>query len=229
MRCIRSSRACTSTCTATSSGIRLRSISSRQKSKSVCEAEGNPTSISLNPQATSRSNKRSLRAVSIGSTSAWFPSRRSTLHHAGALSIVFEGQLLSWSRKSATGRYFVLGSFSISSSPTPQKVKGRQRFSPLTASQSSSLEQPQPGTIIRPSSGRLRASLSEPVIAFGLLSSSFVRRIDIKDVYRLNISLTAAIRQGEPAAPVAVCSKTSTPICCTHYTGVVLSAGQEKP
>ena len=37
------SRARTNTCIVTSAGIRSRSISSRQKSKSVCEAEGNPT------------------------------------------------------------------------------------------------------------------------------------------------------------------------------------------
>jgi len=43
---------------------------------------GNPTSISLKPIFTSMSNMRRLRAPSMGSISAWFPSRRSTLHQS---------------------------------------------------------------------------------------------------------------------------------------------------
>src|SRR3546814_154325 len=54
----------------TSSGILFCSISSRTKSKSVCEAEGKPTSISLKPISTSSSNMRRLRAPFIGSTRA---------------------------------------------------------------------------------------------------------------------------------------------------------------
>ena len=66
-------------------GSGLPSISLRTKSNSTCEAEGKPTSISLKPIATSVSNMRSLRAMSIGSISAWLPSRRSTLHQIGRL------------------------------------------------------------------------------------------------------------------------------------------------
>ena len=47
VRAINSSRACVSTWIVTSSGIRSSSISIRIKSKSGCEAEGKPTSISL--------------------------------------------------------------------------------------------------------------------------------------------------------------------------------------
>ena len=53
-------------------------------SKSVCDAEGNPTSISLKPSSTSSANRRRLRGVSIGLTSAWLPSRRSVEHQIGA-------------------------------------------------------------------------------------------------------------------------------------------------
>jgi hypothetical protein len=54
------------------------------KSKSGWEAAGNPTSISLKPQCTSRSTLRRFREGSIGSIRAWLPSRRSTLHQRGA-------------------------------------------------------------------------------------------------------------------------------------------------
>ena len=47
VRSISSSRAWVSTWMTTSSGIRSSSMSMRTKSKSVCEAEGKPTSISL--------------------------------------------------------------------------------------------------------------------------------------------------------------------------------------
>ncbi|OQV66804.1 hypothetical protein AK51_01630 [Serratia nematodiphila DZ0503SBS1] len=49
VRSIRSSRDCVSTWIVTSSGISRSSISVRTKSKSVCDAEGNATSISLKP------------------------------------------------------------------------------------------------------------------------------------------------------------------------------------
>jgi hypothetical protein len=82
----------------TSSGITRSSISSRQKSNSVCEAEGKPISICLKPVATSRSNMRRLRCRSMGSISAWLPSRRSTLHHSGARDSFASGQ-----RRSVSG------------------------------------------------------------------------------------------------------------------------------
>ena len=86
VRSISSGRACVSTAIVTSSGIRSCSTSERTKSKSVFEADGKPTSISLTPSASSRSKKRRLRAASIGLTSAWFPSRRSVEHQIGARS-----------------------------------------------------------------------------------------------------------------------------------------------
>ena len=55
-------------------------MSWRTKSKSGWLADGKPTSISLKPICTTVSNIRSLRAGSIGSMSAWLPSRRSTEH-----------------------------------------------------------------------------------------------------------------------------------------------------
>ena len=57
---------------------------SRRKSKSVCDADGNPTSISLKPIVTNWSNIRRLRTGSMGSIRAWLPSRRSTEHQIGA-------------------------------------------------------------------------------------------------------------------------------------------------
>ena len=66
-----------------SAGIRSSSTSRRTKSKSVFDADGKPTSISLTPSATSRSNIFCLRAESIGLTSAWLPSRRSVEHQIG--------------------------------------------------------------------------------------------------------------------------------------------------
>ena len=61
VRSIGSGRACVSTWMTTSSGIRPSSIKRRTKSNSTWEADGNPTSISLNPMRTSVSNMRSLR------------------------------------------------------------------------------------------------------------------------------------------------------------------------
>jgi hypothetical protein len=45
---------------------------------------GKATSISLNPHSSSRSQNCSLRALSIGSASAWLPSRRSVESQRGA-------------------------------------------------------------------------------------------------------------------------------------------------
>lgn len=67
----------------TSLGMRLSSISLRTKLKSVSDAEGNATSISFRPTATNCSKKRSLRAASMGSISAWLPSRMSVLIQIG--------------------------------------------------------------------------------------------------------------------------------------------------
>src|SRR5258708_6335864 len=58
---------------------------------------------------TSVSNILSLRAGSIGSMSAWLPSRRSTLHQRGALVIRADGQVRSSRRAGRNGRYFSNG------------------------------------------------------------------------------------------------------------------------
>ncbi len=78
---------CVSTWIVTSSGIRSCSISARQNSYSVSDAAGKPISISLKPISTSTLKNSSFSSRFIGTISAWLPSRRSTLHHMGALSI----------------------------------------------------------------------------------------------------------------------------------------------
>jgi hypothetical protein len=87
----------------TSSGISLSSMSLRRKSNSTCDADGNPTSISLKPMDTSASNMRSLRGMSMGSISAWLPSRRSTLHHMGGRVSTASGQVRSVRRTGVNG------------------------------------------------------------------------------------------------------------------------------
>ena len=78
--------ACTSTWMVTSSGMRLRSMSSRTKSKSGWEAAGKPTSMCLKPMWVISAHICSFWATVMGSTSAWLPSRRSTAHQSGARS-----------------------------------------------------------------------------------------------------------------------------------------------
>ena len=95
VRSIKCSLAWVKTCTVTSSGMWPPSINSRKKLKSVSEAEGKPTSISLKPIATRILNMRILRNESIGSISAWLPSRRSTEHQVGAFVIIWSGHVLS--------------------------------------------------------------------------------------------------------------------------------------
>jgi hypothetical protein len=84
VRSIKSSRACTSTWSHTSSGARFSSMSRRLKVNSVFEADGKPTSISLKPIFTSVWNNSSFCDTFIGTASAWLPSRKSTLHQRGA-------------------------------------------------------------------------------------------------------------------------------------------------
>ena len=79
---------------------------SRVKLKSVCEAAGKPISISLKPIFKSWLNIRILRAESMGSMSAWLPSRRSTLHQVGGAVSVRLGQVRSGRLIGANGRYF---------------------------------------------------------------------------------------------------------------------------
>ena len=90
-----SSLHCDRTCTQTSSGISRRSTSWRRKSYSIWLAAGNPTSISLKPILVRSSNISIFSVTTIGSISAWLPSRRSTLHQTGAFSISRFGHSLS--------------------------------------------------------------------------------------------------------------------------------------
>ncbi len=89
----------------TSEGMRSSSMIWRTKSRSGCDADGNPISISLNPVSRRVSNIFILRAGSIGSISAWLPSRRSTLHHRGARVIRLDGHVRSSSGGGTNGRY----------------------------------------------------------------------------------------------------------------------------
>ena len=70
VRSISSGRHWVSTWIATPSGIAPVSMIERTKSKSVCDAEGKATSISLKPICVSRRNIRFLRSTPIGSISA---------------------------------------------------------------------------------------------------------------------------------------------------------------
>ena len=48
---------------------------------------------------------RRLRAAPIGLTSAWLPSRKSTLHHTGGAVMVLPGQVRSGRSMGVNGRY----------------------------------------------------------------------------------------------------------------------------
>ncbi len=84
-------------------------MSMRRKSNSVWDAEGNPISISLKPMSTRTLNMRSFLLVSMGSMSAWLPSRRSTLHQMGALVITRLGHCRSGSLMGSKAWYFSVG------------------------------------------------------------------------------------------------------------------------
>src|SRR5690348_13547213 len=116
VRSIKSSRACTSTWSHTSSGARCSSISLRLKANSVFEADGNPTSISLKPHFNSVWKSSSFWLTFIGTASAWLPSRRSTLHQMGAWASTRSGHCRSGNSTGVNGRYFGDGSFSITTS-----------------------------------------------------------------------------------------------------------------
>ena len=51
--------------------------------------------------------------MSIGSISAWLPSRRSTLHQTGGWVSTASGQVRSFRRTGAKGRYLLAGFFNI--------------------------------------------------------------------------------------------------------------------
>jgi hypothetical protein len=80
------------------------------KSNSVFEAEGKPTSISLNPHFTSVWNNSNFWLTFIGTASAWLPSRRSTLHQMGARVIALLGHWRVGNGTSGNGRYLLVGS-----------------------------------------------------------------------------------------------------------------------
>src|SRR5690242_19350561 len=82
---------------------------SRTKLKSVSDAAGKPTSISLKPSFSSMSNRRRFFSAPIGSIRAWLPSRRSTLHQAGAWSRVRDGQVRSGRLIAGKARYLWIG------------------------------------------------------------------------------------------------------------------------
>src|SRR3989338_10672789 len=89
------------------------SISSRTKSKSVCEADGKPTSISFKPTATRHLKKRIFFSASIGSISDWLPSRRSDDSQIGARVMVCDGQVRSGILIGVKARYLLEGSFNM--------------------------------------------------------------------------------------------------------------------
>src|ERR1700744_79818 len=92
----------------TSSGMRPSSMRLRLNWNSVFEAEGKPTSISLNPHRTKASKSSSFCETFIGTASAWLPSRRSTLHQIGAAVSVRLGHWRSGIAMGGKGRYLLL-------------------------------------------------------------------------------------------------------------------------
>src|SRR6185369_1618307 len=113
VRRISSSRACVITMSVTSSGTSFCSLRSRTVWKSVSDADGKPTSISLSPTATSVLKRRFLVSRLIGSNSAWLPSRRSVLHHTGTVVSWRLGHWRSGKSMAGNGRYFWEGSLSM--------------------------------------------------------------------------------------------------------------------
>src|SRR5581483_3407810 len=127
VRSIKSSRACTSTCTVTSSGMRFSSINRRLNSNSVFDADGKPTSISLKPHRTSASKSSSFCDTFIGTASAWLPSRRSTLHQIGARVKTRLGHCRFGKATGGKGRYLLLG-LEIIIQVEDLKFSGSHRF-----------------------------------------------------------------------------------------------------
>ena len=113
VRRIRCSRAWVSTSIVTSCGINLSSTNLRTKSKSVCEALGKPTSISLNPIWQTLRNMRSLRSRFMGSNSDWLPSRKSVLIQIGGVVMVRLGHWRSGKSMAGKARYLVAGFWSM--------------------------------------------------------------------------------------------------------------------
>ena len=126
MRSMRSSRACTSTWIVTSSGMRPSSMRRRMKANSVLDAAGKPTSISWKPQPTSASNNSSFCDTFMGTANAWFPSRRSTLHHVGACVSTRPGHWRSGSCTTRNGRYLLDAGFFMFSNGPPSRRRSRR-------------------------------------------------------------------------------------------------------
>ena len=81
----------------------------RTKSKSVCDAAGKPTSISLKPMRTSSKKSFILRSPFMGSNSAWLPSRRSVESQRGARVMLRLGHWRSGNATGAMAWYLVAG------------------------------------------------------------------------------------------------------------------------
>ena len=81
-------------------------MSLRTKLKSVSEAEGKATSISLKPMAHSVWNMRSFFSPFMGSKSDWLPSRRSVLIHTGGWLMTWSGQVRSFKPTGGKAVYF---------------------------------------------------------------------------------------------------------------------------
>ena len=109
LRVMSSSRHWQRTWMATSAGIRFSSMRRRQKSYSICEALGKPTSISLNPIFTRSSKYSSFSSTLMGWASAWLPSRRSTLHQIGGWLRVRLGHWRLGRETGGNGRYLETG------------------------------------------------------------------------------------------------------------------------
>jgi hypothetical protein len=110
VRSIKSSRACTSTWSHTSSGARFSSMSRRLKVNSVFEADGKPTFDFLEADFHERLEQAPVSALTfIGTASAWLPSRKSTLHQRGARVRTRLGHCRSGKATGGNGRYFFDG------------------------------------------------------------------------------------------------------------------------
>src|SRR5215211_326209 len=95
----------------------------RQKSNSICEALGKPTSISLKPIRTSISKYSSFSSTLIGWARAWLPSRRSTLHQVGADVRVRSGHWRFGNLTGGNGRYFKDGADCMAKKSADKNVR----------------------------------------------------------------------------------------------------------
>ena len=140
VRRIRCSRAWTSTWMVTPGGIKSCSIRVRRISYSVSEEAGNPTSISRKPMEVSIWKNSTFCSRFMGLTRAWLPSRRSTLHHTGALQRTWSGQVLFCSPMGTKGLYlrypwFIQGSLlSTHGFPFPSNWPSQQKAPGTTLS-----------------------------------------------------------------------------------------------